>query len=179
MSAHGGTQPSFSLQNEHFWCGVSSAGLGAVILQQWCQPEPHRGGTLGHGQTVWSLRDPQRPKAGWHGRCPRQGKEDITCLSLSCSQAGGRRQEEVRPVLAPGEGFPGVLWGPDHHQPGRRKPQPLQENHPGDPQLRGAWPQLPGGGVAWRHQGSEKERGSNPPAFPRPGSGGWCPTSST
>lgn len=31
----------------------------------------------------------------------------------------------------------------------------------------------------WRHQGSEKERGYNPPAFPRPGSGGWCPTSST
>lgn len=26
---------------------------------------------------------------------------------------------------------------------------------------------------------SEKERGYNPPAFPRPGSGGWCPTSST
>uniref|UniRef100_A0A8C3DB03 Protein tyrosine phosphatase non-receptor type 9 n=1 Tax=Corvus moneduloides TaxID=1196302 RepID=A0A8C3DB03_CORMO len=50
--------------------------------------------------------------------------------------AGGRRQEEVWPVLAPGEGFAGVLWGPHHHQPGCRKPQPLQENHPGDPQLR-------------------------------------------
>lgn len=164
---------------------MSNAGLSAAILQQQCQPEPHRGRTLGQGQMVWSLQDPQRTKTGWHGKGLRQGKEDITTLLLSCSQAGGRRQEEVWPVLAPGKGFPGVLWGPDHHQPGRRKPQPLQENHPGDPQLRGVWPQLPGGGMAWEHQGWKE--GLNPLLSPDQGAAAsvplpvpelarlWCP----
>lgn len=165
MSALGRAQPCFILKN---------VALAAVCsLQQPCsrgasQSPAGWGCHVGDG-----LFGPCRiPKARWHGRCPQQGEEDVTSLSFSCLQAGGGRQEKVWPVLAPGEGFPGVLRGPDHHQPGRGEPQPLQENHPGDPQLRGAWLQLPGmgqhggtSGPLW--PGVEEGRGSNPPAFPQ------------
>lgn len=93
MSAHGGTQPSFSVQNEHFWCGVSSAGLGAVILQQWCQPEPHRGGTLGHGQTG-PCGIPKGPRLGGMGDVPGRARRTLPACPCPAPrlEEGSRRK---------------------------------------------------------------------------------------